>query len=411
MTAALVSGMSLICPAGRTPAAAFRACLAGRASGADAGLPAPMNRVPLALLAPDDRLAELEARFGERSAALGVLAAREALADAGLAPTWMRRDRSALVVGTSKAGALGLLAAMDAVRGGAAAGEAAGSGTPRPLWPWGTPACVAGAVAEDLQPAGEVWSVVAACASGLAAVANGARLIAEGRADTVLVVAADATVHPLFIDSFWRLGVLATWSDEPRDACRPFSRGRCGFVLAEGAAAVVLQAPHSASALSDHRCVVRAWASGSLAADLVRPADGHQVQAAVLKSAMNRAGWPAKAVDLVHAHGTGTVAGDLAESRAIHMALGSQADQVPVISTKPITGHMLGAAGMAQAVLTVETLRNGLIPPTANLREPDPECTLDYNPAGPQRGDLRRATCLAAGFGGTVVALAIERQA
>ena len=125
---------------------------------------------------------------------------------------------------------------------------------------------------------------------------------------------------------------------------------------------------------------------------------------------MSRAAWQAGDVHLIHAHGTGTLAGDLAETRAIRQAFGSSADRIPVIATKPVTAHLLGAAGLAQAVLTVRIMQLGVIPPTANLRRADPACDLDYNPGGPRRHEARRSICLASGFGGAMAAVAMELQ-
>ncbi len=415
MSHAVVTGLSLICPAGLT-ADAWAACRAGRAVGVDAGLPAPLDRLPVARLGNSPALAGPGlSEPGERSAGLALLAARDALADAGLDANVFAREATALVTASSKAGVLSALAAHRKSLGGAGDtvpdfGPPGGGAGPGELWRWGTPACVLEALARAYRPAGEVQALVTACASGLSALAAGARLIALGRADTVLVVAADATIHPLFLGSFARMGVLARWEHDPADACRPYASDRGGFVMSEGAAAVVLQAPRRAGENRKGPSVaVAGWFSGAQGGDLVRIATGQDALAGGLARLIGRVGWPADAIDWIHAHGTGTVAGDLAEARAIHAALGPAVRKTPVVSTKPVTGHMLGAAGLAQAVLTVLAIRAGIVPPTANCRQPDPACDLDCNPAGPRPADLRRAVCLATGFGGSVAGVAFQR--
>ncbi len=409
---AIVTGASLISPAGRTADEAFAACLAGRAVGTPAGLPEPLGRIPVAKLPDFPEVAEAQRIWPERSAALAVLAARDALADAMLDDDWMQRERSSLVCGVSKAGAMTAIAANEA--------RLAGTTDPqmlRRLWRWGTPACVADAVTDAIPLGGQSVSVVAACATGLAAIARGAAMIASGAADTVLVVAADATLHPLFLGSFWRMGVLAPWRDTPTDACRPFDVDRSGFVLSEGAAAIVLRAKPAGTiaARSDNRSCqdpnsvrISGWATGCQASHLVRPADSAQALATIIRSALAQADLAPDAVDLVHAHGTGTRSGDLAECQAIGAALGGHVRTIPVLSTKPATGHMLGAAGVAQVVLTVKAMQAGSVPPTANLANPDPACSVGTVQAGPIQREIHRAVCTAAGFGGTIVAIAMQ---
>ncbi|NLF31464.1 MAG: hypothetical protein GX591_11340 [Planctomycetes bacterium] len=406
MTAPRITGLSLISPAGRTVEENLSAWHAGRAAGTDAGLEPPMDRVPLARLSSGDELRAAEARWGDRAAALGVLAAEDALASAGLDDTWMARGGSSMVVGTSKSGVLTALAAADVLRSGDREGAEAAAAR---IWPWGTPGGACTALLQRYRPGGSVHTVASACATGLAALAQGAALLAEGRADTVLVVATEASIHPLFIGAFWTMGALARWDSTPADACRPFSADREGFVLAEGAAAIVLQAPHACGRIGNlpgPAVAVAGAAVGSQGGDLVRPNASAGALAALIRLACGRAGWTDGHADLIHAHGTGTPAGDRAETAAIRRALVG-ADRAVVVSTKPITGHMLGAAGLAQAVLTVRAMQTGRIPQAVNYRRSDPACDLDYNTDGPRRVDVARALCMANGFGGgsAVVAL------
>jgi 3-oxoacyl-(acyl-carrier-protein) synthase len=407
MPSAVITGASLICPAGLSAEAVFDACLAKRCAGDDCGLPAPLERIPLAILPEIPELAE--SAFAERSAALAVLAARDALADAGIDDAWMRRETSAIVAGTSKAGVLTALAANESVYRNVGRNRRSTEKLGR-LWQGGLPSCALEALVQTYRPGGEVRSVVAACATGLVALSQGAALIASGLADTVLVVAADATIHPLFVASFARMGVLAKWSSTPADACRPFSADRTGFVLSEGSAAMVLQA--DSATRTDGRPAVRVcgWCLGNQAGHLVQPNDSGDALAHFIATAIRRSGWTTDSVGLVHAHGTATLAGDLAETRAIRTAFGRAPGRFPVLASKPITGHMLGAAGLAQAVITRCALQAGVVPPTANLNHPDPACDLDCNPQGPRPMSAGRALCLASGFGGSSAALAMEMQ-
>ncbi|MFW6146023.1 MAG: beta-ketoacyl synthase N-terminal-like domain-containing protein [Planctomycetota bacterium] len=407
MTPARITGLALLSPAGRTVEANVGAWRAGRAAGADAGLDPPLDRVPLARLPDSDELRAAEARWGDRAAALGVLAAGDALASAGLDDAWMRRDRSALVVGTSKAGVLTALTAADAVRSGDRDRAARAAAN---LWPWGTPGGPCAALLRRYHPGGPIHTVVAACATGLAALAQGAAVVADGRADTAVVVATDASIHPLFIGAFRTMGALARWDEVPADACRPFSADREGFVLSEGAAAIVLQAPRVCGQPGNPTApvvTVAGAAVGSQGGHLVRPNASAAALADVIRLARARAGWADDPVALIHAHGTGTPAGDRAETAAIRRALGTAADRVVVVSTKPVTGHLLGAAGLAQAVLTVRAMQTHLIPPAVNYRRRDPACDLDYNTDGPRRTAVTRALCLANGFGGASATVAL----
>lgn len=400
-------GTSLITPAGRTASETFDACLARRCAAEPSGLPAPMDRVPAARLSACDQLEAEEARWPERSAALAVLAAREALRSARLGADALQCDRCALVAGASKAGAPTILKALESNRGDAKCRQ---QNHLAQAMLWGGPSCIAQAVATDLKPAGEVLSISAACATGLLAVLHGARLIEQDRADHVLVVAADATIHPLFLAAFSRMGALADWRREPGDACRPFSPDRDGFVLGEGAGAIVLtRAP--AESVADFGpptpLCVGGGAAGTLPG-LVNPPRAAEGQAGWIRRALADAHMSPDDIGMIHAHGTGTTAGDAIEAQAIRTVWPNLSTQPPVFSTKPITGHLLGAAGIAQVILTAEAVARALVPPTANLTEVDPACDIA---ASSQCRSLTRqfaCLCLAHGFGGAGGALILR---
>lgn len=231
-------------------------------------------------------------------------------------------------------------------------------------------------------------------------------MIRRGVVDAALVGAAEASLHPMIMGSYRRMGVLADAGADPATSVRPFSASRRGFAIGEGAGVLVLESTASAERRgAQHIALVRGWASGCQTTGLIDMETGGETLAHLLRLTLKRAATPPKGVDYVHAHGTATVKGDAAEARAIRMVLGEEADRVSVSSTKGSHGHLLGAATAVELVLTVLAIRRGIVPPTANLTDPDPQIGLDCTPLTARRRPIRRALKMASGFGGQMLAV------
>jgi len=266
-------------------------------------------------------------------------------------------------------------------------------------------------VAERVGSTGHVSNIALACSSSAAAVAEGIQLIREGSADVVVAGGSDSQIDPLGVSAFATLGVLSRRNRAPSRASRPFDSGRDGFVMGEGAGIVVLEALEHARARS---APVLAELSGfgvsASAHSITDSSPDGEGAAEAMDAALADAGWPPRAVDYVNAHGTATVDNDLSETRGIQRTFGRHASRVAVSSTKSQIGHLIAAAGVVELIVTIEAVRNGILPPTINLEQPDPGCRLRHVPR-PEKCPVGRALTNSFGFGGTNVVVAVERAA
>ncbi len=249
-----------------------------------------------------------------------------------------------------------------------------------------------------------------ACTSGAQAVGRALQMLRRGDADVVLAGGTDALVEAFMVTGFALIGALSDRNDDPRRASRPFDQDRNGFVLAEGAGFVVLETEVRARARD---AAVLGWLAGygsSLNAYRITdsPPDGTGAYQAI-RNALLDAGRAPDEVDYVNAHGTSTVMNDLSETRALHRAFGAHVERLPVSSNKGQMGHLVAAAGAVEAVFGWCALRDGLLPPTANLDRPDPLCDLDHVTGEPREVAARRAVSNSFGFGGSNATLVLER--
>ena len=251
--------------------------------------------------------------------------------------------------------------------------------------------------------------IVSACASGADAIAQAWEMIRQDRVDIAIVGGSEAPVAPICIASFNATGALSKRNDEPQRASRPFDLGRDGFVMAEGAAMLILESGDSVRERGVKPLAEMAgFGSTSDAYHVTAPSPTGESTSRALEIALARSGLAPQDVDYINAHGTSTQLNDAMETKAIKKALGERAYQVPISSTKSMTGHLIGAAGAIEAAFCVLTIQHGLIPPTINLEEPDPECDLDYTPQQARQAQVRVALSNSFGFGGhnTVLAFA-----
>lgn len=228
---------------------------------------------------------------------------------------------------------------------------------------------------------GPNFGIASACATGADAIGQAFETIRRGHARAMFTGGFEAAVTPIGVASFDRMRALSRRNDDPQAACRPFDADRDGFVMSEGGALLILEELESALARgAEPLAEIGSYASTSDAAHLAAP-DAEGIGAArSMTLALERAGLRPDEVSYINAHGTSTVAGDPAETQAIKHALGEHAYRVPVSSTKSMTGHLIGGAGALEAIICIQTLRTGILPPTINLQTPDPACDLDYVP-------------------------------
>ncbi|RBY79375.1 beta-ketoacyl-ACP synthase [Blastococcus sp. TF02-09] len=400
----VVTGLGATTPLGGDVPTTWEALLAGR-SGVSRITDDWIKEYPAQLVArlatdPAEQLDRVRARRLDRSQQVAVVAAEQAWAESGAADSGVAPERVAVVFGTGIGGALTLLGQDDVL-------EEKG---PKRVSPFTIPMLMpngpAAAVGLAIGAKGGVHAPVSACASGAEAIRWGLDLLRFDRADVVLVGGTEACVHPLPMAGFAAMRAMSTRNDEPERASRPFDKGRDGFVLGEGAAALVLERGDSARARGARIHARLAGAAGTADGyDLVAPHPEGEGAARAITAALRDADLTPADVGHVNAHATSTPVGDTAEAAAIRSSIG---DHVLVSATKSQTGHLLGAAGALEAVFTVLALREQVVPATANLDDPDDDANVQALDI--VRGEPRRATLTAAvndsfGFGGHNMAL------
>ncbi len=277
---------------------------------------------------------------------------------------------------------------------------------PKRISPFFMPYCIAnmaaGLVSRTFQLRGPNICPTTACASGTHAVGEALLQIRNGMADVMVAGGAESAVSKLGIAAFAALKALSTTNDDPAQASRPFDLNRNGFVMGEGSGVLVLEElEHARRRGAKIYAEVVGYGMSSDAFHITAPPPGGEGAQRCMRAALRSAGVGPDAVDYINAHGTSTELNDKYESQAIRTVFGGHADGISISSTKGVTGHCLGAAGGIEAVYTALAVHNGLVPPTASLRTPDPECALDYTPLVPKERKLRYAMSNSFGFGGT----------
>lgn len=253
-------------------------------------------------------------------------------------------------------------------------------------------------------------SSVSACATGTHSIGDAYHMIARGDADAMFAGGTESTITPLAIGGFNVMKALSTRNDDPQAASRPFEKNRDGFVMGEGAGILILEEYESAKKRgADIYCEIVGYGLSSDAYHLTQPAPGGEGAARCIKMALNGAGLNPEQVDYINAHGTSTYFNDLYETMAIKTVFGDHAHKVMISSTKGMTGHGLGAAGGMEAAFSALVLKHGIVPPTINYEEPDPECDLDYVPNEARQVDCQVVISNSFGFGGTNATLAFRK--
>ncbi|WP_326696284.1 beta-ketoacyl-[acyl-carrier-protein] synthase family protein [Streptomyces sp. NBC_01754] len=400
-----VTGLGLITPGGEGADATWSAVCHGVGTSATdpvlAGLPVDFScRVPLSSDALDQRVGRTAWRMS-RDAKLAVLAAREAVHDAGLDPRTWNGARVAVVIGRGLgAGAVHEEQARRLEELGADMVSAL-------TIPQIIPNMAVGEVSIDLKAHGPSLAPATACASGATAVAVARDLLVSGQCDVAVAGGTEAAISRLVTTGFWRLGSLSQRSDAVTEASRPFAADRDGFVMGEGAGVLVLErVEHAAARGARSRARLAGCGSTSDAHHPTAPDPGAHGAESALRAALAQAGLAAHEVDHVNAHGTSTPLNDAGEAALIARVLPHRPS---VTAPKGVLGHSLGAAGAVEAALTVLAVEHRTAPPIANLRAPAPEFDIDCVTERPRGQDIRVAVSHSFGFGGHNVVLALVR--
>jgi 3-oxoacyl-[acyl-carrier-protein] synthase II len=258
-----------------------------------------------------------------------------------------------------------------------------------------------GQLAIELGIRGPNYAVVSACATGSHAIGEAAELISNGHADAVLAGGTEGCIHPLILAGFSNMRGLASGNGDPTKASRPFDATRQGFVMAEGAGVVMLEDLETAQKRGARvYAEVLSYGASNDAYHMAAPDPASVGVVEMMRNALERGGVTPEDVDYINAHGTSTPLGDLAETKAIKEVFGDHAYELAVSSTKSVMGHTFGAAGAIEAIMCALAVHHGVIPPTINYENPDPECDLDYVPNEAREADVRVALSNAMGLGG-----------
>jgi 3-oxoacyl-[acyl-carrier-protein] synthase II len=401
-----VTGLGIVSPLGLDVESTWEALIAGQ-SGVDyiSAFDAEGFHTQFAAevkgFDPTQYLDRKQSRRMDRFCQFAVVAAQEALAQAGLDLAERDPYRTAVIMGSGIGGILSLSHQFDLL-------QEKGPTRVSPLLIVTTLIDNAPAtISMLLGTKGPNLGVVSACSSGADAIAQAWEMIHQGRVDIAIAGGSEAPICPISVASFNATGALSRRNDAPQQASRPFSLGRDGFVMAEGGAVLILESHDSVLERGIQPLAeLTGYGTTSDAYHVTAPSPTGESVHRALGQALTRAGLTADDVDYINAHGTSTQLNDPMETKAIKMALGERAYQIPISSTKSMTGHMIGAAGAIEAAFCVLAIQSGMIPPTINLEEPDPECDLDYTPLEARQIPVRVALSNSFGFGGHNTVLA-----
>ena len=347
-----------------------------------------------------------EAKRWDRFCQFGVVAAKEALAQSGLLISDANRQRIGVIIGSGVGGLLMMESQAHVLKD-------KGPSRVSPFTvPMMIPNMATGLVAIALGAQGPSSAVATACAAGSNAIGDAFRLIQNGHADAMVCGGAESAITPLGVAGFASAKALSFRNNDPASASRPFDAERDGFVIGEGSGVLILESlSHAQARGAAILAEVVGYGSTCDAHHITSPTPGGAGGARAMALALLDAQLEAEQVDYVNAHGTSTPANDSNETAAIKTALGPRARQIPVSSTKSMTGHLLGGSGGIEAVAAVLAIGHGVVPPTINYQNPDPACDLDVVPNQAREQIINTALSNSFGFGGHNVCLAFRRFA
>jgi 3-oxoacyl-[acyl-carrier-protein] synthase II len=408
MRRVVITGMGAVSPLGNDLPSTWRAAVAGE-SGIDFIRSFDANGFPVRIAAevkdfePPEFVPPKELRRLDRNVQLALAAGKEALDNAAL-DSHYEPERVGILFGSAIGGFLGIMQQHEVLQ----------ERGPDRVSPYFLPSVLvdsaSGQLAISLGLRGPNYAPVSACATGSHAVGEGAEVIRRGDADAVLAGGTEACMHPLILAGFCAMRGLAAEDEHPPRASRPFDATRAGFVIGEGAGALVLEELEAARARgATIYAEVLGYGTSNDAYHMAAPEPEATGVALMMRSALERAGVEPKRVGYINAHGTSTPLGDLAETKAIRDVFREHADNLAVSSTKSMMGHCFGAAGAIEAQMSALAVHHGVLPPTINYEHPDPECDLDYVPNKAREAEVDVALSNAMGLGGHNACVLIGR--
>ena len=405
----VVTGIGAVTPLGESAAEFWEGLKAGRSGVGPMTLADPTD-YPCRIAGevtgfdPERYVEKREARRLARFSQLAMAAASEAMAMAGLSAANVDAERMGVYLGNGNGGFPTIDESMRVLV------ERGGMRMSPFFFPMILPNMAAANVSRLFGARGPSSTITTACAASTQSIGDAAEAIRRGAADVMIAGGAEAGISQLGLAGFCVMRALSTRNDDPEGASRPFDAGRDGFVPAEGAGILILEAleralRRDAPILAE----VAGYGASSDASHQFQPDEDGAGAARAIRWALEDAGVAPNEVDYINAHGTSTPLNDASETLAIKRAFGDAAYGIPISSTKAMIGHALGGAGGMEAVACVQTIRDGVIHPTINYEEPDPACDLDYTPNEARRADVKVALSNSFGFGGQNACLLLRR--
>ncbi len=354
---------------------------------------------------PSGLLEPKESKRWDRFSKFGVIAAKEALKDSGLIINETNASRVGVIIGSGVGGLLTMETQAQVL-------NIKGPGRVSPFTvPMMIPNMATGLAAIALGAKGPSSAVSTACAAGSNAIGDSFRLLQLGKADAMICGGAEASITPLGVAGFSSAKALSFRNDDPASASRPFDAERDGFVIGEGSGVLILETLENARKRNaEIYAEIIGYGTTCDAHHITAPSPGGIGGAKAIKETIQDGAIDLETIDYINAHGTSTDANDRNETSAIKTALGNRAKQIPISSTKSMTGHLLGGSGGIEAVACVLSIKHGLIPPTINYCNPDPDCDLDYVPNTARDSKLNVVLSNSFGFGGHNVCLAFKKM-
>jgi 3-oxoacyl-[acyl-carrier-protein] synthase II len=407
----VVTGIGMISPLGSGNDKTWEGLLAGR-SGIDRITRFDASDYPARIAGevrdfnPEDWIEKKEIKKSDTFIHYAIAASQIAFDDSALANANVDSDRFGVIIG-SGIGGLPLIEEMHRKlieRG------------PNRVSPFFIPGLIvnlaAGQVSIRFKAKGPNSAPATACATGAHAIGDAFKIIQRGDADLMIAGGAEAVITPLAVAGFSAMRALSTRNDDPQRASRPWDRERDGFIMSEGAGVVILEErEHALRRGAPIYAEITGYGMTSDAYHITSPSEDGDGMCRVMEKAMKDAGVVREQIDYINAHGTSTPVGDKAESVAIKRVFGDHARKLAVSSTKSMTGHLLGAAGGLETAIVVRAIKEGVMPPTINYENPDPDCDLDYVPNQARKRELRHALSNSFGFGGTNATLVFSKHA
>ncbi len=405
----VVTGLGCVSPVGNNVKDTWQALLAGK-SGA-APITAFDAKAHKTKFAAEVKGFDAPALFGtrdarkmDRFAQFATAATLEALEHSGLKINESDRDRVGILIGTGIGGIITLLEQYDVLR----------ERGPERVSPFLIPMMIADSAAGNLAirigARGPNMSLATACASGTNSIGEAAEIIRRGSADVMIAGGSEAAITAVSMAGMNVMTALSTRNDDPQRASRPFDKGRDGFLMGEGSGILILESLEYAKARGAKiLCEFKGYGTTDDAHHISAPAENGAGAAISMSLALGNAGLKTDEISYINAHGTSTYLNDKSETAAIKTVFGEQAYQIPVSSTKSMTGHLLGASGALEAMICAMAIQDNILPPTINYETPDPVCDLDYVPNQPRKAEPENLMSNSFGFGGHNATLILSR--